>query len=60
MSSFSFAPGDYLRSETKLLWVEELHHDCALLEDCYSGELIVVPLAVLFALRPVRLARRAL
>jgi hypothetical protein len=56
MRGFSFAPGDYLRSPTKLLCVEQIDERRAVLEDCRTGELISVPLSVLFALSPVRAA----
>ena len=46
--------GDYLCSPTKLWYVESLAEDRAVVEDCATGELINVPLTVLFALRPVR------
>jgi hypothetical protein len=58
MSSLCVAVGDYLRSATKLICVEEIIGTRAVVEDCLTGELLVVPVSVLWYLHPVRAAHQ--
>lgn len=52
-TSIGIAVGDYLCSATKLMYVESVAGDRAVVEDCATGELITVPVHVLLAMRPV-------
>ena len=45
--------GAYLHSARDLYRVEALNGECALIEDCRSGDLIDMPLSVLRDLEPV-------
>jgi len=47
------AVGDYLCSATKLVYVETIAGDRAVVEDCATGELITVPVHMLIAMRAV-------
>jgi hypothetical protein len=52
-ASSGIAVGDYLCSATKLVYVESIAGDRAVVEDCATGQLITVPVHVLLAMRPV-------
>jgi hypothetical protein len=52
-ASSAIAVGDYLCSKTKLVYVESIADDRAVVEDCATGDMITVPIHALLTMRQV-------